>query len=165
MLHLTQGQQIATDRRVYVYYNLHRKIFSIRQAGRVVAHADALTLTRCRFRVSPAGRAKVLRERKKNVHAGVSGYLATDQSLGAFVRDPRWIQWPSALVRYNPYQSPYFMTQQRGPGWPGPAGTTRTGSRPVTHAEMVRLEASRGTVTVDAVRPEDKRSSVHGATS
>lgn len=66
--------------RVAVYFNLHRKCFSIRAMegpakGRVVAHADDVILGRVSFRVSEAGRQRVIRERRKNVHAFVEGEL------------------------------------------------------------------------------------------
>ena len=61
--------------RVQVYYNLHKKCLSIRYKGKVIEHAREVTLTDARFHVQPAGRARVLREKKKNVHAYVSGKL------------------------------------------------------------------------------------------
>ena len=65
---------IDKNRRVYVYFNLHRKCFSIRQGTRVVEHTNQVCLKDVRYMVQPAGRAKVLKEKKKNVHAGLSGY-------------------------------------------------------------------------------------------
>lgn len=64
--------------RVFVYFNLHKKCWSIRamegnQKGRVIAHAQAVELANCTFKVSEAGRQRVLREKRKNVHAGVVG--------------------------------------------------------------------------------------------
>ena len=66
--------------RVRVYYNLHRKVWSIKamegpQKGRVIHHADVVHLTDARPVVSEAGRQRVLRERKKNVHAYIEGQL------------------------------------------------------------------------------------------
>ena len=43
---------------VEVYYNLHKKTFSVRHAGRVWFHTNVLTLRNCKFAVQPAGRAK-----------------------------------------------------------------------------------------------------------
>ena len=64
--------------RVFVYFNLHKKCFSIKalegaDKGRVIAHRDTVVLDGCKLLVSEAGRQRVLREKRKNVHAGVSG--------------------------------------------------------------------------------------------
>ena len=64
--------------RVFVYRNLTRKCYSIRamdgpQKGVVVGHANFIQLENCEFKVSEAGRQRVIRERRKNVHAGVIG--------------------------------------------------------------------------------------------
>ncbi len=60
--------------RVYVYFNLHRKCFSIKalegaMKGRVIAHRDNVLLFHTTFKVSQAGRERVIREKRKNVHA------------------------------------------------------------------------------------------------
>ena len=57
---------------IEIYFNLHKKVFSIRNKGKVVEHATAVTVTYPKFIVQPAGRAKVLRDKVKNVHAFVS---------------------------------------------------------------------------------------------
>jgi hypothetical protein len=64
--------------RVEVYWNLTRNCWSIRDAatGRIHAHADKVSVRGAQFIVQPAGRKRVLRERKKNVHAFVRGELA-----------------------------------------------------------------------------------------
>lgn len=66
--------------RVFVYYNLHRKCLSVKalegsERGRVLAHATHAYLENVSFKVSEAGRQRVLKERAKNVHAGVCGEL------------------------------------------------------------------------------------------
>jgi len=52
--------------RVQVYYNLHKKCLSVRYKGIVIAHTRQIVLTDAKFHVQPAGREKVLREKKKN---------------------------------------------------------------------------------------------------
>ena len=64
--------------RAFVYYNLHKNCLSLKalegpNRGRVVAHARSVSLDDAAFKVSEAGRQRVLRERAKNVHAGVVG--------------------------------------------------------------------------------------------
>ena len=65
---------IAPDR-VKVYRNLTYKCWTICDAkdGKLYCHADSVDLRDCKFRVQPAGRARVLKEKQKNVHAYVVG--------------------------------------------------------------------------------------------
>lgn len=66
---MEQGQLIE------VYFNLHKKVFSIRdtKTKRVIAHSPYVQLSECEFKVSEAGRQRVLREKTKNVHAYIKG--------------------------------------------------------------------------------------------
>ena len=61
--------------RVEVYFNLHKKTFSVRscRTGRVIHHTDKVHIANPEFVVRKAGRERVLREGKKNVHAFVRG--------------------------------------------------------------------------------------------
>ena len=102
--------------KVDVYRNLHKKCWSIRSVvtGRVVAHKSDATVANAKFIVQPAGRAKVLREKKKNVHAFVRGewietglYIVDDVTV-ANVK----LSLPNPYLRievsYNPYKMGYF---------------------------------------------------------
>ena len=66
--------------KVEVYRNLRNGKYSVRSLqgsakGRVVLHCEYVELLDVDFKVSQAGRARVLRERKKYVHATVRGTL------------------------------------------------------------------------------------------
>lgn len=63
-------------KRVFVYWNLHKKCWSVRHKGKVLFHAGDLRLEDCGLSVSETGRQRVLREGKKYVHAGVKGTLS-----------------------------------------------------------------------------------------
>ena len=88
--------------RVQVYYNLHKKCLSIRYKGKVIEHAREVTLTDAKFHVQPAGRARVLREKKKNVHAYVSGKL---KESFWFTQAPAYVWTAEKRVTYNPYKN------------------------------------------------------------
>ena len=97
--------------RVYVYFNLHRKCFSIKalegaKKGRVVAHRDDVLLFDGVFKVSEAGRQRVLREQRKNVHAGVVGEWVG--SLDDELTIER-IVYNGTPVTYNPYKYDTFV--------------------------------------------------------
>lgn len=58
-----------------VYKNLHNGKWSIQdnKTGLVVGYADSLTLVDVTTKVSEVGRQKVLKEKRKNVHAFIIG--------------------------------------------------------------------------------------------
>jgi hypothetical protein len=92
--------------KVFVYFNLHRKTWSVKaldgpNKGRVIAHSDAVTLRNAYGKVSAAGRARVLREGRKNVHAGIVGDL---EALNGSEL-PFW----AGEVTYNPRKYESFV--------------------------------------------------------
>ena len=66
-----------TDKSVYVYFNLHTELWSVRsrKTRRVLFHSAVVLLYDCEFKVSQAGRKRVLKDKRKNVHAGIAGEL------------------------------------------------------------------------------------------
>jgi hypothetical protein len=96
-------------RRVFVYRNLSsctrsKGRYSIQSRegkdyGLVIGHADEITLRDCEFKVSEAGRKRVLRDRRKNVHAGILGYIAKGEVNGV-------------QVFYDPYTAGHFLTKR-----------------------------------------------------
>lgn len=95
--------------KVFVYWNLHKGLWSVKalsgpDKGRVVARVDKLTLANVTTRVSEAGRQRVLRERKKNVHAGIVGYTTITASF-----EDDLIQSKGRQITYNPYKNSTFV--------------------------------------------------------
>jgi len=90
---------------VEVYRNLHKKCWSVRQGGKVKVHTSYICLQDVKFVVQPAGREKVLKEKRKNVHAFVKGYLISHKTMNRLNKD---IEWTMDVVTYNPYKHPYF---------------------------------------------------------
>ena len=109
--------------RVDVYRNLHKNCWSVRntQTGRVIFHANDISLTDAKFVVQPAGRAKVLRENRKNVHAVIRGTLLQHSNPGNTYFDPK----SSTQITYNPYRFSSFVIKAT--------------EEPVTAASYVRL--------------------------
>ncbi len=106
------SNDIVEGTRVRVYRNLRRskvqKIYSvIGPNGKVIAHVSKIFLTDVKFVVRPAGREKVRRERRKNVHAFVVGtYSSSLKETGT------WDDL-SEKVTYNPYENEHFQCQGR----------------------------------------------------
>ena len=96
----------TNNMRVEIYFNLHKKCLSVRHKGLVIAHAAAAELTDVKFAVSQAGRARVLREKRKNVHAYVRGTLASYIPLGVSVPYDNEVV---STVTYNPYKYDSFV--------------------------------------------------------
>ena len=98
---------IDKSRRVQVYFNLHKRVWSVRQAGLVVEHANWIVLRDVRFLVGKAGRENVRKQKKKNVHAYASGYVCRVEDLPTI---PERIN----AVTYNPYKNETFVYVENG---------------------------------------------------
>ena len=127
--------KIDKSRKVYVYKNLHRNCYSVKQDGLVKMHTDSICLWDASFRVGQKGREKVLKEKRKNVHAGVSGYIDLDWDSQ---------DHPPTKTRgviYNPYAYKTFVCASI---------TDRSEWTPVFHSYRVRLSHVDGKARMDA---------------
>ena len=89
--------------KVDVYFNLHKKTLRIRHNGKVVCHSDNAKILNPTFVVSEAGRQRVLREKRKNVHAYVRGELdGFENNSDNSVDDLQ-------TITYNPYKYSTFV--------------------------------------------------------
>jgi hypothetical protein len=64
--------------RVAAYFNLHYKIFSLKDRskhGNLLSHVGVCTITNAVFDVNPKGRERAIREGRKNVHAYIIGAI------------------------------------------------------------------------------------------
>lgn len=91
---------------VEVYRNLHRKQWSVRSKGRVRLHLRSVVLQNVKFVVQPGGRARVLKEQRKNVHAFVKGQILECHYLDL----SNYVE-----VKYNPYISGTFILNDGTP--------------------------------------------------
>lgn len=119
---LLKGDTMKVD----VYWNLHRRLFSVRSReketyGRVISHATHLGLFKPKPVVSQAGRERVLREKRKNVHAVIRGDLdmfATGDpgywDRFTWNEEDRVFPWV-----YNPYEMHDFHFKAEHPKWGG----------------------------------------------
>lgn len=98
MKNLIDNLSTLTGQTVEVYRNLHKGCLSVRLNGLVVAHVSEITLEGVVFKVSESGRQRVIREKRKNVHALVKGRVVAFQAADGGVP-----------VRYNPYLRPTFF--------------------------------------------------------
>ncbi len=91
--------------KVFCYRNLHKKgnVWSVRDEATklVVDHVESILLKDVELKVSEAGRKRVLREGRKNVHAGVKG----ERIFHLIDKDD--LPWQPAY--YNPYKYETFV--------------------------------------------------------
>lgn len=129
--------------RVEVYWNLHKNLWSIRSTatGRLIPilpHREHLHLMFVKWVVQPAGRARVLREGRKNVHAFARGYLVPECGDDAtFMVDAQELLDSDGLM-YNPYKMDTFQTVDTG--------------KTVRESEKAYLDMRAGRPRVSAVR-------------
>tara|TARA_B100001094_G_scaffold234374_1_gene229342 strand:- start:11490 stop:11960 length:471 start_codon:yes stop_codon:yes gene_type:complete len=122
--------KIDFNKKVFVYRNLHKNCWSVRQNGLVKLHALELQLYSCAIKVSRVGQARVRKEKRKNVHAGISGFLEP-YCTGIFVELSKevsmlqqvWKDLPDSQMReitYNPYKYDSFVHKDdESPRWFG----------------------------------------------
>ena len=118
--------------KVFVYWNLHKNVWSVKalegeNKGRVIAHTKQVTLYNCTFKVSQAGRQRVLLEKRKNVHAGVVGYTDVPDVLQPMAQ--------SIKVTYNPYRFTSFVNAEDV-------------TQPVTKSQCVHMSADRSVLAM-----------------
>ena len=90
----------------FCYFNLHKFLFSVRnkKTRLVEHHSDTVILKNCKFKVSQKGRERVLKEKIKNVHAGVEGVLCGFQN--------RHNLTDFTELTYNPYKYNSFVIKK-----------------------------------------------------
>jgi hypothetical protein len=156
--------------KVRCYWNLHKRLWSIQDAKtrRIVGHADKLLLRDATFTTSEAGRMRVRKEGKKNVHAFACGTLEAADWTDC--RDRYAMHWndterantayASAAwrlgvpVTYNPYQDDGFVCLMEGHRLPiagdvGMAYLSKQNRRPCLlvfdPCDMTQAESERAT--------------------
>ena len=68
-------KNINPNKKIEIYFNLHKKTWSVRQEGKVVQHTNFICVRDPQYVVRKTGKEKVRREKRKNVHAFVRGYI------------------------------------------------------------------------------------------
>lgn len=84
-----------------VYRNLTLRCWSVRERGRVVAHAQTVTLADAVMVVRPGGRARVLRTGHREVHAWVRGTLVLHAGVPT----------EAARLHYRPFDAGHFTDE------------------------------------------------------
>lgn len=99
-----------------IYRNLHNGKWSIRDGGLIIGHADGVLVKDAALIVNEAGRLRVIREKRKNVHAFVRGDLTAvsgfvkfkGRGLPAGIEKIHTIGRLDRRASYNPYKAGAF---------------------------------------------------------
>lgn len=93
--------------RVEIYRNLHKNgvVYSIRdcKTRRVIGYTKDIVLKNVEFKVNQTGRNRVLKEKRKNVHAVIRGIPIPSGGTSHSGR----------LITYNPYLSNQFYLKNK----------------------------------------------------
>lgn len=91
---------------IRAYFNLHKRLFSVQEkvngVWKVMRHVNFLVLKDVKFKVSEAGRQRVLREKRKSVHAYVYGEELTEYEIDSSGH---------VSIFYDPYKYESFVDE------------------------------------------------------
>jgi hypothetical protein len=101
--------------RVFVYFNLHTKLWSVRSARTqiVIMHCKYIKLKNATFSVGEKGRQRVNFEMQKNVHAGVRGVIVDYIPVGSEETFSLSLSEAQAIT-YDPYTYTKFVVKESG---------------------------------------------------
>lgn len=107
MITIQKGRTLEIGQSVEIYRNLNSKgkIFSIKdkKTGLVVAHADKFLIKDVVCKVREGGRQRVIREKRKNVHATVIGKYIGENEVETNQLDELY---------YDPYELDSFVNKR-----------------------------------------------------
>lgn len=99
--------------KVQVYWNSHKKLFSIRYKRKIIGWKTKFALYKPKFVVSKAGRERVLREQRKSVHAWVEGSI--DSKDEPKLNYKNYIDIIKKHPTYNPFKNESFVDEYKCP--------------------------------------------------
>ena len=91
--------------RYYLYRNLHKNMFSIKYKQKVIDRNNYQIMKDVIFVISKKGQNRVRKEKRKNVHATVSGFLVNENEFNINLYD-------LIELYYNPYTTNYFTIKE-----------------------------------------------------
>lgn len=110
------------------YFNVRRRLFSLRHKGKVIAHDDFVVLRRAKFIVSEPGRQRVLASGHKNVHAYVRGEKADFYDILPY-------HSPQGYVEFGYFREAYYNPRKTE------AFIDKATNKPLDNADFVILWA------------------------
>jgi len=96
-------EYIDPTKRVRIYRNLHRGCLSVKQDGLVKCHTYNASLKDCTFIVNKGGQDRVRKEKRKNVHSYIDGFIVRSKDYNDLLP----FEWQP--IYYNPYKTDYWV--------------------------------------------------------
>ncbi|RLC44937.1 MAG: hypothetical protein DRH57_08760 [Candidatus Cloacimonadota bacterium] len=93
--------------RYYIYRNLHKNMFSIKYKQKVIDRNNFQVMKDVIFVISKKGQDRVRLEKRKNVHATVSGFLVDSDDIDM-------TKYDLVELYYNPYTTDNFIIKETG---------------------------------------------------
>ena len=102
MITSVKERELHLHSEIEIYRNLNKKCFSIKdkKTKLVVAHVDGVLVRNCKMKVSEAGRQRVIRDQRKNVHSIMLGEFLGEASYDVSLLNE---------VYYDPYKLNCFV--------------------------------------------------------
>jgi hypothetical protein len=97
----------SKEANIYIYRNLHKHNWSLKLRGKVICHLDYVFVKNPVFMVNQKGRDRVLKEKKKYVHAFVVSKNFETNYIHEDVSSLR-------PIYYNPYKTSCFVWKDNG---------------------------------------------------
>lgn len=107
---------LANNNRADIYYNVRKKVLSVKVKGKVVEHIGIVLMENVQFVVSQAGRKRVLSSGHKNVHAYVRGRISMSgprpadfDTLTKLLESHQKDGWNIESATYDPFKYETFV--------------------------------------------------------
>ena len=117
--------------KVDIYWNIRKKCYSVRHKGKVIDRGEDFALRNVTCVVQQAGRDRVLREGRKNVHAFLRGDLIPLSTCSIKVSEAK-------NLRYNPYTTKMWQCEGKDVTFADECWVTTTNKRPQVVGRGVR---------------------------
>ena len=107
-------EHIDPTKKVRCYRNLHRGCISIQQGGLVKCHTDNVILRDFKTIVNKKGQERVRREKAKNVHAFIEGYVISHVETSRDENQQKLLDFKYGQLYYNPYKTDDWTDLETG---------------------------------------------------
>ena len=107
-------EHVDPTKKVRVYRNLHKDCISVRQGNLVKCHTDNVILRDFKTIVSKKGQDRVRREKAKNVHAFIEGYVVSHTETCRDENQQKLIDFEWGELYYNPYKTDDWTELETG---------------------------------------------------
>jgi len=88
-------------KKVTVYFNLHKKLWSVKYKGRVVLHVSHISIIPTKLHINENARLKVIKDKCRMVHAWINGEIVDFSDRDNEVNH-------EDAFNYNPYYAGHF---------------------------------------------------------